>query len=365
MFPFFWECSHLFYLYVLSVICMKTRQPSIIDIAKELGISKSTVSRALSGHPSVKEKTRIDVLELAEKMDYERNTLALSLANKKTLVIGIIVPEILNSFYPSVIRGAEDHLNSEKYKAIICHSNENYEKEVENVKLLLSQQVDGIILSHTKETRNFDHLKLIQRRGVPLVMFNRVTDMIDVPKVVVDDYEAAFNAVEHLIKNGRKRIAHLAGPDSLINSKHRLHGYLDALAKNKIPIDNELIISYDLSIDKVKIYIKHFLDMSPRPDAIFCINDPTAIAAMSVIHDRKLHIPKDIAVLGFSNDQPSALTNPPLTTVSQPTFEIGREAAKLIMQEIRNNENNEPAAEKKTVVLKAQLIVRESTKKVK
>jgi LacI family transcriptional regulator/LacI family repressor for deo operon, udp, cdd, tsx, nupC, and nupG len=344
---------------------MKTRQPSIIDIAKELGISKSTVSRALSGHPSVKEKTRIDVLELAERMDYERNTLALSLANKKTLVIGIIVPEILNSFYPSVIRGAEDHLNSEKYKAIICHSNENYEKEVENVKLLLSQQVDGIILSHTKETRNFDHLKLIQRRGVPLVMFNRVTDTIDVPKVVVDDYEAAFNAVEHLIKNGRKRIAHLAGPDSLINSKLRLNGYLDALAKHKIPIDNDLIISYDLSIDKVKIYIKHFLDMARRPDAIFCINDPTAIAAMSVIHDRKLHIPKDIAVVGFSNDQPSALTNPPLTTVSQPTFEIGRETAKLIMQEIRNNEKNEPAANKKTVILKAQLIIRESTKKAK
>lgn len=345
---------------------MKTRQTSIIDIARELGISKSTVSRALSGHPSVKEKTRIDVLELAEKMDYERNTLALSLANKKTRVIGIIVPEILNSFFPSVIYGAEEHLNVEKYKTIICHSNENYEKEVENVKLLLSQQVDGIILSHSKETRNFDHLKLIQRRGIPLVMFNRVTDMVEVPKVVIDDYEAAFNAVEHLIKNGRKRIAHLAGPDSLINSKHRLNGYLDALTKNKIPIDNELIISYDLSIDKVKIYIKHFLDLVPRPDAIFCMNDPTAIAAMSVIQDRKLHIPKDVAVLGFSNDNSSALTSPPLTTVSQPTFEIGREAAKLIMQEIKSNEKNEPvAANKRTVVLKAQLIIRESTKKVK
>ena len=179
---------------------MKSHQISIIDIAKELGISKSTVSRALSGHSSVKEKTRIAVLELAEKLDYQRNTLALSLANRKTLLIGILVPEIMSSFFPSIIKGAEEIFDAEKYKCIICHSNENYEREVENVKLLLSQQVDGIIASHTKETRNFDHFKLVQRRGIPLVMFNRVTDLLDTPKVVVDDYEAAFNAVEHLIK---------------------------------------------------------------------------------------------------------------------------------------------------------------------
>jgi DNA-binding LacI/PurR family transcriptional regulator len=341
---------------------MKSHQISIIDIAKELGISKSTVSRALSGHSSVKEKTRIAVLELAAKLDYQRNTLALSLANKKTLLVGILVPEIMSSFFPSIIKGAEEIFEAEKYKSMICHSNENYEREVENVKLLLSQQVDGIIASHTKETRNFDHFKLIQRRGIPLVMFNRVTDLLDTPKVVVDDYEAAFTAVEHLIKKGRRRIAHLAGPDSLINSKLRLQGYLDALKKHKIPIDNNLIISYDLSLEKVKIYVQHFLTLSPTPDALFCMNDPTAIAAMRVIKQNKLRIPQDIAVVGFSNDLSSELVDPALTTMAQPTFDLGREAARLVLKEINNEGNSEGAKPNhKTVVLKTQLLVREST----
>ncbi|MFC0775270.1 LacI family DNA-binding transcriptional regulator [Terrimonas alba] len=341
---------------------MKSHQISIIDIAKELGISKSTVSRALLGHSSVKEKTRIAVLELAAKLDYQRNTLALSLANKKTLLIGILVPEIMSSFFPSIIKGAEEIFEAEKYKSLICHSNENYEREVENVKLLLSQQVDGIIASHTKETRNFDHFKLIQRRGIPLVMFNRVTDLLDTPKVVVDDYEAAFTAVEHLIKKGRKRIAHLAGPDSLINSKLRLQGYLDALKKHKIPIDNNLIISYDLSLEKVKIYVQHFLTLSPPPDALFCMNDPTAIAAMRVIKQNKLRIPQDIAVVGFSNDLSSELVDPALTTMAQPTFDLGREAARLVLNEINNEGNTDGAkTNHKTVVLKTQLLIREST----
>jgi LacI family transcriptional regulator/LacI family repressor for deo operon, udp, cdd, tsx, nupC, and nupG len=339
---------------------MKSHQTSIIDIAKELGISKSTVSRALSGHPSVKEKTRIAVLELSEKLDYQRNTLALSLANKKTLLIGILVPEIMSSFFPSIIKGAEEIFAAEKYKSIICHSNENYEREVENVKLFLSQQVDGIIASHTKETRNFDHFKLVQRRGIPLVFFNRVTDLLDVPKVVVDDYEAAFNAVEHLIKQGRKRIAHLAGPDSLVNSKQRLQGYLDALEKHQIPVDNDLIISYDLTLEKVKIYVQHFLTLSHPPDALFCMNDPTAIAAMKVIKQNQLRIPEDIAIVGFSNDLSSELVNPGLTTVAQPTFGLGREAARLLLKEI-NNDGEDIKSNRKTIVLKTHLIVREST----
>jgi len=192
-------------------------------------------------------------------------------------------------------------------------------------------------------------------------MFNRVTDLVDVPKVVVDDYEAAFNAVEHLIKQGRKRIAHLSGPDSLVNSKLRLQGYLDALVKHKIPVDNDLIISYDLSIEKVKIYVQHFLTLSPPPDALFCMNDPTAIAAMRVIKQNKLRIPKDIAIVGFSNDLSSELVDPALTTVAQPTFDLGREAARLVLKEINNDGNDNAKSKNKTVVLKTHLVVRETT----
>lgn len=350
-----------FALFIVQFNSMKSHQISIIDIAKELGISKSTVSRALSGHPSVKEITRIAVLELAEKRDYQRNALALSLANQTTLLVGILVPEIMSSFFPSIIKGAEQILNAEKYKCIICHSNESYEREVENVKLLLSQQVDGIIASHTKETRNFDHFKLVQRRGIPLIMFNRVTDVLDVPKVVVDDYDAAYKAVEYLIKKGRKRIAHLAGPDTLVNSKLRLQGYLDALAKHKIPIDNDLIISYDLTLEKVKIYVQHFLTLSSPPDALFCMNDPTAIAAMRVVKQNKLRIPQDIAIIGFSNDLSAELVDPALTTVAQPTFDLGREAARLVLKEINAEGSGETAKSNyKTLVLKTELVVRES-----
>lgn len=342
---------------------MKKHQVSILDIAKELGISKSTVSRAISGHPSVKEKTRTGILELAAKRDYQRNTLALGLAKQKTSLIGILVPEIMGTFFSSVITAAQEVLHQKGYHVIVCISNENYETEVENVKLLLSQQVDGIIASHTKETRNFEHFKLIQRRGIALTMFTRVTDYLNVPKVMVDDYEAAFHAVEHLLKKGKRRIAHLAGPDTLINSKLRLQGYLDALKKHKVPIDNDLVISYDLSLEKVRIYMKHFLSLASPPDALFAMNDPTAIAAIQVIKQKGLQIPKDIAVVGFSNDLSSELMEPSLTTVAQPTFEIGRESANLLLEEIAlvQKDENFMDAKKKLITLKTKFLIRNSS----
>lgn len=342
---------------------MKKHQVSILDIAKELNISKSTVSRAITGHHNVKEKTRTAVLELAAKLDYQRNTLALGLAKQKTSLIGILVPEIMGTFFSSVITGAQGVLNQKGYNVIVCISNENYETEVENVKLLLSQQVDGIIASHTKQTRNFEHFKLIQRRGIALAMFTRVTDQLNVPKVVVDDYQAAFHAVDHLLKKGKRRIAHLAGPDTLINSNLRLQGYLDALKKHKVPVDNDLIISYDLSLEKVRIYMKHFLDLALPPDALFAMNDPTAIAAIQVIKQKGLRIPQDIAVVGFSNDLSSELMHPSLTTVAQPTFEIGSECANLLLEEIAlmQKDENHINTKKKTVTLKTKFLIRESS----
>lgn len=344
-------------------LVMKKHQISILDIAKELGISKSTVSRALLSHPNVKEGTRNAVLELAAKRDYQRNSLALGLARQKTSLIGILVPDITGSFFSSVITGAQEALNKKGYNVIVCISNENYETEVENVKLMVSQQVDGIIASHTKETRNFDHFKMVERRGIALTMFTRVTDQLNVPKVMVDDYQAAFAAVEHLLKKGRRRIAHLAGPDTLINSKLRLQGYLDALKKYKVPVDNNLIISYDLSLEKVRIYMKHFLELSSPPNALFAMNDPTAVAAMQVIKEKGLRIPKDIAVVGFSNNLSSEQMTPSLTTVAQPTFEIGRESASLLLEEIDliAQQENHADLKRKTIILKTQFLVRESS----
>ena len=337
---------------------MKRHQITIVDIAQKLNLSKSTVSRVLTGHPSVSDKTRKAVLELAEQLDYQRNMLSVSLLNKKSNTIGIIIPEFMSSYFPQVIIGAQEVAAQEGYNTIICHSNETYETEVANTKLMLANQVDGLLVSITKETRNFDHLKVFERKGVPIVFFNRVCEDMDVPKVVVDDYEGAFRAVEHLIKRKKKRIAHLAGPDTLSISVKRLRGYRDALKKYNIPIDEELIIPYDLTIAKVKIYVNHLLRLDNPPDAIFCINDPTAIEALQIVKKKGLQVPKDMAIVGFSNDHISGLIDPPLTTVSQPVREIGSTAARLLIDQISRD-----VSEWKSIirVLKTELIVRKSS----
>ncbi|HXI01513.1 MAG TPA: LacI family DNA-binding transcriptional regulator [Sphingobacteriaceae bacterium] len=337
---------------------MKKHQITIVDIAKKLNLSKSTVSRALTDHPKVNAQTRARVLELAKKLDYHRNMLATSLVTQKSFTVGIIVPEFYTSFFTKLIIGAQEIASLRGYNVIVSQSNETYETEVANTKVMLANRVDGLLISLTKETRNYDHLKIFQRKGVPLVFFNRVCNEMPVPKVIVDDYEGAFNAVTHLIKRGRRRIAHLMGPDSLLISQKRLSGYIDALKKNNIPVLPELIISYDLSIEKVKIYVSYLLEMENPPDALFAVNDPAAMEAMQVIIKKGWRIPEDIAVVGFSNDYASALIHPSLTTVAQPVFEMGRVAAGLLFDQIDKEQSEWKAI---TKVLKTELLIRNSS----
>lgn len=337
---------------------MKSHQVTIFDIAKELNISKSTVSRALTGNANVHPDTRKAVLELADKLDYQKNMLSISLISKQTNTIGIIVPEFISSFFPQAIIAAQAVAAKAGFNTIICQSNENYETEVANTKVLLANQVDGILVSISKETRNFDHFKVFQRKGIPIVFFNRVCEEMMVPKVVVNDYDGAFHAVEHLIERKRRRIAHLTGPDSLPNSVKRLKGYKDALVKHNLPIDEDLIITYDLTVEKVRIYINHLLGMANPPDAIFCINDTTAIETLRILKEKKMKVPTDIAVVGFSNDFLADLIDPPLTTVFQPVREMGETAAQLLLDQIKREVSNW----KSTVrVLNTELIVRGSS----
>jgi DNA-binding LacI/PurR family transcriptional regulator len=340
---------------------LKRHQITIIDIARELNLSKSTVSRALTGHPKVKAATREAVLALAEKLDYQRNMLAINLVTSKSHTLGIIVPEFVTSFFPQVIIGAQEVAAQAGYNIIISQSNESYETEVANTKVMLANRVDGLMVSLTKETRNFDHLKIFQRKGIPIVFFNRVCEEMQVPKVVVDDYDGAFKAVEHLIQTGKRRIAHLAGPDSLLVSRKRLSGYLDALRRYDLPLAEELIIPYDLTLEKVKIYVKHLLELEQPPDALFAINDPTAIEAMQVIRKKGLRIPEDIAIVGFSNDYASALIEPSLTTVAQPMREIGRTSVQLLLDQLEREVSEWKAI---TRTLKTELIIRDSSMRV-
>jgi DNA-binding LacI/PurR family transcriptional regulator len=337
---------------------MKNHQTTIFDIARELGISKSTVSRALTGHPNVHASTREKVLKLAGDLEYQRNMYSIGLMKKRSHTIGILVPEFTRSFFPQVIIGAQERAKEAGYTLIIGQSDESYETEVANAKVMLAYQVDGLLVSMTRETKNFDHLKIFQRKGIPIVFFNRVCDEMIVPKVIVEDYEGAYAAVQHLIDRGRKRIAHLSGPESLSISRRRKSGYMDALRKNNIKADDDLVVHYDLSLSKVKIYVNFFLTLPNRPDAIFCINDPTAIETIRIIKENGLRIPEDIAVVGFSNDYVSSLIEPPLTTVEQPISEMGRTAADLLIKQIDLSIEQWKAP---TVVLKTKVIVRSSS----
>lgn len=336
----------------------KRHQTTIIDIARELQISKSTVSRALHGHKDIHADTRKVVLEMAEKMDYQPNLLAYGLAKSKSLTIGIIVPEFVNSFFPQIIIGAQDIANPAGYHVIICHSNESVEREIENTNVLMASRVDGVIASVTRQTTSLDHFRKFEKAGIPTVYFNRVCGDQPVSKVIVDDYEGAFKGVEHLIENGCKRIAHIAGPKHLQISQNRLNGYRDALLHHGLPVDEEIIIHHDLTLEDARECARQLFALRRKPDGLFSVNDPAAIQAILVAREKNISIPDDLAIVGFSNEPISEFIEPGLSTLAQPLEEIGQESVHLLLRQM--DEKNGPI-EHETKILKTSLIVRASS----
>lgn len=331
---------------------------TIKDLAKELNLSASTVSRALRDHPDISPLTKKRVIFLAKKLDYHPDSIAQSLQTQKTKTIGVIVPEIKQPFFASVINGIEELAYSAGYTIIVCQSNETYDREVLYTRTLVSHRVAGLLVSLSQTTQNLDHFKALQRRGVPIVFFDRVNDDIEASKVVVDDYNGAFAAVDHLIKSGYKRIAHLAGPRNLSISKYRLKGYKDALKLGNRPYNEEFVVYGGLDDTDGVVGFQKLLSLEILPDAVFAVNDPVATGAFITIKEHGLKIPDDIALVGFSNTNVSSLLDPPLTTVEQPTYEIGKTAAQLLLEQIHNNEENfVPQFE----ILKTHLIIRGST----
>lgn len=335
------DCDYHFTLPTPSATTENKRhhQVTIMDIAHQLGISKSTVSRALRGHSDIHKGTRKMILDLAQQLEYQPNPLANALLKSRTNIVGILVPEFRHYFFPTMIMGAQEVLSKAGYNVMICQSDESYETEMANVKALMSSRVDGLLVSVTAQTNNFDHFRAVLRKEVPIVFFNRVCPELETPQVIVDDYEGAFQAVEHLIKQGYRRIAHLAGPNSLLVSRLRLNGYRDALQKHGLPLDPDLIIHYDLSEEKARIYANYLLSLPQPPDAIFAINDPTAIEIMLVAKSRGVKIPQELGIVGFSNDPVSAIIEPSLTTIEQPVWEMGRQAAKLLLEQMEHPHN--------------------------
>lgn len=343
---------------------MKYNQVTIKDIARELGISPSTVSRALKDHPDISPDTKKAVNELAEKLNYQPNIVALSLRQSKTNTIGVIIPEIVHFFFSTVISGIEDVAYSAGYNVILAQSNESQTREISDIKALFNSRVDGMLMSVSRETTNFDHIESMLAKGVPIVFFDRVYDTGQASKIIVDDFTGAKEATLHLIDQGCKRIAHIEGPPNLDISKQRLEGYKEALKEHNMPFNKELVaICPSGTIEEGKKATEKLLSLKNPPDAIFATNDPAAMGAMQAIKAKGLKMPDDVALVGFSNWFFSSLMDPPLSSVDQPGFEMGQEAAKLLIRQIEKQDKDDLEITPETKILKTRLIIRESSQK--
>ena len=335
---------------------MKNSFITIKDIASALNISPSTVSRALKDHPDISQETKDKVVKYAQDMGYQPNSIALSLKSRRSHVIGLVVPEIVHHFFSSVISGIDEAASKAGYNVIISQSNESYEREIHNTRTLLGSRVDGMLISRTKETVNYDHFKHINAAGVPMVFFDRTCEGINADNVIVDDKRAAYDATKYLINTGCKDILHLKGPENLTISHQRLSGYRHALNDNGIVFKEERVIEAD-NFEKGQQVLKELIKNDELPQAIFAVNDMTALGAISSLKEAGIKIPEQISVVGFTNGMISRLADPPLTTIEQNGFLMGKKAAELLLQRI----DSEEVLPSRTEIIPTKLIVRKST----
>ncbi len=337
---------------------MRSNRVTLKDIARELGVSPSTVSRALKDHPDISPATKKLVNELAEKLKYRPNAVALSLRSRKTNIIALMVPEIVHHFFSSVISGIEEVALEAGYHVMIFQSNESYEREVAIAQSLASMQVDGLLVSVAKTTRKFGHFTDLMREGIPLVFFDRACEEIEADKVVVDDFTGALNAVEYLIRTGCKRIAHFEAPQHFQIGYQRKRGYISALEKSGIAPDEELMVKCDTLEDALEV-TPRIMRLKEPPDAIFAVNDMTASGALKVLKQLRFRIPEDVSVIGFTDGPVATVTDPQLSSVSQHGFEMGEKAMALLLDRMDVLKKDLPA---RLEILPTDLIIRESTR---
>ena len=336
---------------------MLKRQVTIKDIARELGISPSTVSKALKGHPDISPATKKAVQELVSKWNYQPDPIALSLKSGQSKTIGVIVPEIVHYFFSTVISGIEDLAYDSGYHVMFCQSNETYEREVKAVDTLLRSRVDGILVSQAKTSFKFDHFRKIVDAGIPLVFFDRICEEIDTDRVVVDDEQGAYDVVKHLYLVGCRKIVHLSGPQNLNIGSGRKRGFEKAMKELELTLQPSSIINCDTP-EEARIVVPELLKRKNRPDGIFAVNDLTAAETMRIIKKAGLKIPNDIALVGFTSGMISDLTDPTLSSVEQHGYNIGREAVRLLIERIEKK-NDLPS---QTILIKTQLVVKGSSR---
>ena len=332
------------------------KHTTIVDIAKKLGISASTVSRALSDHPDIKKETKEKVKKIAKELRYYPNPIAQSLKSNRTTTIGVIVPEIKHDFFSSAISGIEEVAYQSGYTIILCQSNESFEREVINTNMLMHHRVAGVLVSISQNTKCGDHFQNLIKRRIPLVFFDRVCEDVVASKVVIDDYKSAFDAVSFLIGKKYKRIAHFSGPKELDICKKRWSGYIDALKRADICLQNGYVRYGGMHEQDGYTSMDSMLREKLIPDAIFAVNDPVAIGAFQRIKEARLRIPDDVAIMGFSNNKITTMIDPQLTTIDQPSFEMGKKSAEILINIIENK-----MVKPRTLVLDTTLLFRGST----
>ena len=337
---------------------MAKRVTTLKDLAAELGVSVSTVSRALQGHSSISEGTIQRIQTLAAQRGYVPNGVARGLRHKNTRTIGVLVPEIRHDFFSSAIDGIEEVAFSKGYTVHIAKSGEEYRREVMNTLSFSSNRVAGVIASVSQDTPDGKHFQRLIDAGIPVVLFDRVLDELEVSKVIIDDYAAAYRAVTHLIEVGYQRIAHLSGASHLYIARERLRGYRDALREHGLPAENALVQICELTEEGGSIGMQALLDLPVPPDAVFAINDPVAVGAHRVIREAGLNMPDEIGLMGFSNNPITQMIDPPLTTTDQHGYEMGRRAARILLTEIKRGTES---SKHETYVVPSTFIVRRSS----
>lgn len=336
---------------------------TIHDIASKLNVTASTVSRALNNHPRISEETKKAVLKVARQLKYQPNHIAAALRNGKSHTIGVMVPTADRSFFASVVRGIEEVANKINYNVVICQSYDSYEKEVQNIDSLFSARVDGIIASIGKNTEDFAHFRRATEKGVPLILFDRTTEELEVNQVVIDDYLGAYKVVEHLLQQGCKHIAHFTSLKKKVSIyKERLRGYMDALKDHHLSFDQDLVIESHLDLEGGRSSMEQLLQLKQMPDAVFSASDYGAMGAMQILKERKIKIPDEVALVGFSNEPFTSFTDPPLSTVDQFSKKMGNVIAELFFEHLRLGEKKYMGQK---IVLKPELIMRESSLKMR
>lgn len=337
------------------------KRTTIYDIAQKLNVTPSSVSRALNNSNYVNEATKKLILKTAEELNYKRNTMASNLRKGHSKTIGIVVPRINQNYFANIIAGIEDATFKQGYNLIICQSNESYEKEVQSVNTLINQHVDCIVISVSIESNNHKHLQNVLDQNIQLIQFDRVADELETLKVINDNEQASFEAVDHMIEQGYKRIALLEGPQNVDIFRQRKKGYLQALAKHKLPVIEELIVENTWTKELGAKGTRQLLSLPEPPDAIFAsVSDFSALGVLEVATAMNIKVPSQLGICGYSNEDFTEITSPSITTIDQFSFYMGKTIANLYFQEM---ENNDTVVVPKIISIKPKLIIRSSTMK--